>query len=195
MSALKKPFHFSEADYLAFDAKTDIKHEYVGGYIHAMAGASERHNLITGNIFLRLRLSAGGKNNHCRVFSSDMKFREENGQFYYFPDVMLVCNQEDDNQFYKEKPCFIAEVSSKSTQVTDRREKLTIYSNVPSLNYYLIVDSTQKRVEYFRRDAKGQWLSGFLEDDEILDVRCEDYRAMLDLNSIYEDVVFNAEAL
>lgn len=191
MSALRKPFYFSEADYLAFDATTDVKHEYVGGYIHAMAGASERHNLITGNIFLRLRLSAGGKNNHCRVFSSDMKFREENGQFYYFPDVMLVCNQDDDNQFYKEKPCFIAEVSSKSTQVTDRREKLTTYLNVPSLNYYLIVDSTLKRVEYFRRDAKGEWLSGFLEDDEILDVHCKDYHTMLDLNSIYEDVVFS----
>ncbi len=189
MSALRKPFYFSEADYLAFDATTDVKHEYVGGYIHAMAGASERHNRITMNLGFHLRAAARGGS--CGVFQSDMKFREENGQFYYFPDVMLVCNQDDDNQFYKEKPCFIAEVSSKSTQVTDRREKLTTYLNVPSLNYYLIVDSTLKRVEYFRRDAKGEWLSGFLEDDEILDVHCEDYRTMLDLNSIYEDVVFS----
>ncbi len=190
MSALKKPFHFSEADYLAFDATIDIKHEYVDGYIHAMAGASEKHNLITGNIFLKLRLSAGSKNNDCRVFSSDMKFRAENGQFYYFPDVMLVCNKDDNHQLHKEKPCFIAEVSSISTEKIDRREKWLTYSKVESLRYYLLVDSTQKFVEYYFRDELNQWQAAILEADEILEIECENYRAVLDLNAIYEDVLF-----
>ena len=100
MSALRKPFYFSEADYLAFDATTDLKHEYVNGYIHAMAGASERHNRITMNMGFHLRAAARGS--HCGVFLSDMKFRAEQGHFYYFPDVMLVYNQDDDDQFYKE---------------------------------------------------------------------------------------------
>ncbi len=191
MSALKKPLYFTEADFLAFDATTDVKHEYVDGYIHAMAGASERHNLITGNIFLKLRLSAGGKNNHCRVFTSDMKFRAENGSFYYFPDVMLVCNQNDDNQFYKEQPCFIAEVTSISTEKIDRREKWVTYSKVDTLRYYLLVDSTQKLVEYYFRDEQNQWQAAILEADETLEIECENYRAVLDLNSIYEDVTFS----
>ena len=66
MSALRKPFHFSEADYLEFDATTDVKHEYVAGYIHAMAGASERHNRIAMNIGFHLRASARGSD--CGVF-------------------------------------------------------------------------------------------------------------------------------
>lgn len=189
MSALKKPLYFSEADFLAFDATTDVKHEYVDGYIHAMAGASERHNRITMNIGFHLRSSARGSK--CGVFLSDMKFRAENGRFYYFPDVMLVCNQNDDNQFYKEKPCFIAEVASISTEKIDRREKWVTYSKVESLRYYLLVDSTKKFVEYYFRDEQNQWQAAILEADETLEIECENYRAVLDLNSIYEDVTFS----
>lgn len=194
MSALKKPLYFSEADFLEFDATTDVKHEYVDGYIHAMAGASERHNRIALNIGFHLR--AGARGSKCGVFLSDMKFREENGHFYYFPDVMLVCNQDDDNQFYKEKPCVIAEVCSVSTEKIDRREKWVTYSKVESLRYYLLVDSTKKFVEYYFRDEQNQWQATTLETDETLEIECENYRAVLDLNSIYEDVTFNTvEAL
>ncbi len=189
MSALRKPFHFSEADYLAFDKTTDVKHEYVDGYIHAMAGASERHNRITMNIGFHLR--SGARGSHCGVFLSDMKFRAEHGRFYYFPDVMLVCNQDDDDQFYKEKPCFIAEVASVSTEKIDRREKWLTYSKVESLRYYLLVDSTKKFVEYYFRDKQNQWQAAILETGETLKIECENYRAVLDVESIYEDVTFS----
>jgi Uma2 family endonuclease len=33
---------------------------------------------------------------------------------YYYPDVMLVCNTQDNNEYYKQQPCFIAEVLSAS---------------------------------------------------------------------------------
>ncbi len=186
MSALRKPFYFSEADYLAFDATTDLKHEYVNGYIHAMAGASERHNRITMNMGFHLRAAARGS--HCGVFLSDMKFRAEQGHFYYFPDVMLVYNQDDDDQFYKENPFFIAEVSSVSTKKIDRREKWLTYSKVESLRYYLLADSSKKFVEYYFRDEQNQWQAAILEDGETLEIECENYRAVLDVDSIYEDV-------
>jgi Uma2 family endonuclease len=189
VSALQKPFHFSEADYLAFDKTTDVKHEYVDGYIHAMAGASERHNRITMNIGFHLRASARGSS--CGVFLSDMKFRAEHGRFYYFPDVMLVCNQDDDDQFYKENPCFIAEVCSVSTEKIDRREKWVTYSKVESLRYYLLVDSAKKFVEYYFRDEQNQWQAAILETGETLEIECENYLAVLDVESIYEDVTFS----
>jgi Uma2 family endonuclease len=189
VSALRKPFHFSEADYLAFEATTDLKHEYVDGYIHAMAGASERHNRITMNIGFHLR--SGARGGHCGVFLSNMKFRAEHGHFYYFPDVMLVCNQNDDNQLYKEKPFFIAEVASVSTEKIDRREKWVTYSKVETLRYYLLVDSTKKFVEYYFRDEQNQWQAVILEDGEMLEIECENYRTVLDVESIYEDVTFS----
>ncbi|MGJ5676203.1 MAG: Uma2 family endonuclease [Nostochopsis sp.] len=42
-------------EYLKVEESGDIRHEYVDGEIFAMAGASEEHNLIAGNIYALLR--------------------------------------------------------------------------------------------------------------------------------------------
>ncbi|PIV87967.1 MAG: hypothetical protein COW48_08590, partial [Hydrogenophilales bacterium CG17_big_fil_post_rev_8_21_14_2_50_63_12] len=34
----------SEADYLDMEARSPVRHEFVGGQAYAMAGASVRHN-------------------------------------------------------------------------------------------------------------------------------------------------------
>ncbi|MDD5755551.1 MAG: Uma2 family endonuclease, partial [Methylococcales bacterium] len=137
MSALQKKRRITEQEYLALEEASDIKHEYVNGEIYAlenddgeiqaMAGASEQHNLITGNLFFHLRAASRGKSGKCKVFASDMKFRAEYGDLYYYPDVILGCSSDDNDRFYKEKPCFIAEVLSKSTAKIDRREKWETY--------------------------------------------------------------------
>ena len=200
MSALQKKRYMTEQEYLAFEEASDVKHEYVNGEIYAlenddgeiqgMAGASEQHNLITGNLFFHLRAASRGKGGKCKVFTSDMKFRAEEGDTYYYPDVLLGCSSDDNDRFYKEKPCFIAEVLSKSTRTIDRREKWLTYQKIPSLRYYLLVDSLQQKVDYFMRDDDGNWCSAELEDHETLTVECDDYHAVLTLADIYEDVIF-----
>jgi Uma2 family endonuclease len=194
MSVLRKKSYLSEAAYLEFEEESHIKHEYVEGDVYAMAGASERHNLITGNLFFHLR-SARGKNSGCKIFTSDMKLRLENGHFYYYPDVMLSCEKDDNEEFYKEKPCLIAEVLSKSTARIDQKEKWQTYQNIPSLRYYLLVDSRQKKVDYFRRNELNDWIYGELTDDEILTIECENFTATLMLADIYEEVNFNAQLI
>ena len=190
MSAVMHKRFISEADYLIQEAESDIKHEYVDGDCYAMSGASEKHNIITGNIFFQLRLAARGQTNGCRIFASDMKCRIENGRIYYYPDVMLVCKQNDSADYYKEQPCFIAEVQSKSTERVDRHEKWLVYSKIPSLRYYLLADSRQQKAEYFWRDDSDEWQSGVLEDGQVMEIVCDDYRAALTLSDIYEDVTF-----
>jgi hypothetical protein len=37
--------HLSPEDYLAFERQAETKHEYVGGEVFAMAGASLGHNV------------------------------------------------------------------------------------------------------------------------------------------------------
>lgn len=36
-------------EYLAFEEKSDIKHEYVNGEVYAMAGTTDSHNTIALN--------------------------------------------------------------------------------------------------------------------------------------------------
>jgi Uma2 family endonuclease len=190
MSALQKKRRIIEQAYLALEETSDIKHEYVNGEIYAMAGASRRHNIISGNIFFHLRLASRGKNGTCKVFASDMKLRAEDGQFYYYPDVILNCNTDDNAEFHTEKPCFIAEVLLKSTARTDRTEKWLTYKKIPSLRYYLLVDSLQQKVDYFVRNDAGEWFYAELEDGETLTIECETLTAVLTLADIYEDVIF-----
>ncbi|MDP3837685.1 MAG: Uma2 family endonuclease, partial [Methylococcales bacterium] len=99
-------------------------------------------------------------------------------------------NTDDKHQLYKEQPCLIAEVLSKSTHKTDQREKWLNYQKLPSLRYYLLVDSTQRKVHYYQRDSLGDWYSAELEDEESIFVQCDDYQTRLTLRDIYEDVVF-----
>lgn len=193
MNALQKESYLHEETYLEFEKYSDTKHEYINGRAYAMAGASERHNQITGNLFFHLRAAARGKNTGCKIFTSDMKLRIENGQFYYYPDVLLTCDTEDNHQIYKEKPCFIAEVLSKSTSHTDKNEKWLSYQTIPSLRYYLLVDSQTQKVNYFKRDESNEWISGELLGDEKFTVECENFTAALTLADIYEEVDFNTQ--
>lgn len=41
-------------EYLAFEETSDIRHEYVGGELYAMSGATRRHNTIALNIASQL---------------------------------------------------------------------------------------------------------------------------------------------
>lgn len=188
MSAVLQKKRLTEQDYLTIEATSELKNEYVDGDCYAMSGASEKHNLITLNIATLLRSAARGSG--CKVFASDMKCRVEQGRIYYYPDVMLVCDKGDNAEYYKEQPCFIAEVQSPSTERVDRHEKWQAYSQLPSLNYYLLADSQQKKAEYFHRDAAGMWQNVVLAAGQILAIRCGDYQATLNLDDIYEEVVF-----
>ena len=56
----------SVENYLSREQTGDVRHEYVNGYVYALAGASSRHNRIALNIaahFLDL-----ARNRPCRVY-------------------------------------------------------------------------------------------------------------------------------
>jgi Uma2 family endonuclease len=61
------------------------------------------------------------------TFMSDMKLRIADYRSYYYPEVMLVCDDSDQHSIYKTAPCFIAEVLSPSTANIDQREKWVHY--------------------------------------------------------------------
>ncbi|SJM94707.1 conserved hypothetical protein [Crenothrix polyspora] len=189
MTTLRKITYLSEQEYLVAELTANVRHEYIDGQIYAMAGASENHNRIAGNVFFQLRAAARG--GHCGVFMSDMKLKIAWQKAYYYPDVMLACHRQDDGEHFKQQPCLIAEVLSPSTNKTDRREKLWAYQKIPSLRYYLLVSANRENVEYFVRNSQDEWQSALLEAHETITVECENYQAVLSLTDIYEDVVFD----
>ncbi|MDP2110909.1 MAG: Uma2 family endonuclease [Thiobacillus sp.] len=174
-----------ETDYLREEETATSKHEFVGGEIYAMAGASERHNRIAGNIFFHLRSATRGK--PCRAFMADMKLRLAGGATYYYPDAMLVCDPDDDHPIYKHSPCLIAEVLSPATATVDVREKWAAYRGLASLRYYLLVDSERLWAKVFFLDEHDAWFEQELSAEDRIDVACDGTRLTLTLDNLYED--------
>lgn len=186
MSHLPQQNMLSPEEYLVAEQQATLRHEYVAGTIYAREDANEQHNRIAGNIAFHLRIKARGS--HCGVFMSDMKLRIDQGVCFYYPDVMLTCHPDDTETHFKESPCLIAEVSSPSTESTDRREKLLAYKNIPSLQYYLIIAANRQHIDYYQRDANQEWQLATLALNEVIHVQCGTYEAGLCLEDIYEDV-------
>ncbi len=175
----------SVEDYLAREQAGDVRHEYVNGYVYALAGASSRHNRISLNIAARFLDLA--QNRPCRVYQEGMKLRfEAEGTIFYYPDVMVVCDKLEPNPYFETEPCILVEVLSPGTKYTDLREKLTAYKSLPSVQTYLIVEAERLAV---RRIAKGE--DGFWEQEDLTgdgDISLPCLNGVLSLPQIYRNV-------
>ena len=158
----------SVEEYLELEKSATVKHEYVGGEIHAMVGASRRHNRIAGNIFRKLADAAEG--GPCRVYISDMKLQVE--EVFYYPDVMVACGEVPENEYLEDEPCVVVEVTSPGTETIDRREKLANYQGISSLRAYVIVAQYRCWLTHYQRDENGVWLRGDLLNEGVLRVPC-----------------------
>ena len=173
--------------YLKGELDSDIRHEFYDGQVYAMAGAGERHNIISLNIATLLRQKTRGT--ECRSFVADMKLYLSDLDRFYYPDVLLTCDADDNHEYYKEKPCLIVEVLSPSTEGTDRREKRHAYQNIPSLKEYIMVSQHECKLELYRRDC-DHWQYFLLDEmEDVLQLECLDLS--ITMPQVYEDVVFS----
>ena len=151
-------------EYLQLEAESNTKHEYIDGEVYDMAGATDTHVTIAGNVFAALLTHLRGSG--CRVFISDMKVKIETKNRFFYPDVMVTCETEDrENSTFKQFPRLIIEVLSDSTEAFDRGDKFADYQSLPSLQEYVLVNTKKARIECFRRTAEGLWLLQFYELD------------------------------
>lgn len=170
-------------EYLAFEEASDVKHEYVEGFVYAMSGAHSRHERIAGNVFANLWIPAQG--GPCRVYGSNLKIRVGERRFYY-PDAMSVCTPRDDDGLMVGDPCVLVEVTSPSTSRTDHREKLDAYRAIVSLRAYLIVEQNRREVHCWSRPVGGEWGYALHVEQGAIGVPCPE--RVLTLDEIYSGV-------
>ena len=188
MTALSATAHsISEAEYLAGEQHSELRHEYIDGQVYAMTGASDRHGLITNALAFALTPAARRKG--CQLFTSNMKLRLELGgkTVFYYPDLLLSCDPQDREPYFRRAPCLVVEVLSESTARIDRREKLLSYQTLPSLQTYVLVEQAAPRVELYRR--ANDWQVEYVEQGDLW-LDCLDMA--LPLADIYADVQWPA---
>jgi Uma2 family endonuclease len=153
----QQPQKMTIEEYFAWEAKQDIRYEYVNGEVFAMTGGTIPHNDIALNLYRSLypHLRARG----CRINVSDVKVQISAKNTYYYPDVVVSCDPEDINaRKFITNPKIIAEVLSPSTSAQDRDRKFTDYLTIPSLQEYILIDSEKISVERYCRGEGKMWL-------------------------------------
>lgn len=141
--------------YLASELSSPVKHEYIAGTVYAMAGGRNIHNTIAGNVFAALHSRLRGTK--CQPFNSDTKVRvklPDHVRFYY-PDVQVTCQPNPPDDSYQDSPSLIVEVLSESTRRVDEGEKKDAYLTIPTLETYLLVDSSNREIIIYQRGEMG----------------------------------------
>lgn len=145
-------------EYLQCELVAKIKHEFIDGEVYAMAGASEIHNFLSGNIYTELKAQLKGT--PCSAFIADMKVKVAHDFFY--PDVMVVGQQDDTTKksdYYQQAPVIVIEVLSKSTRRFDKTARRLKYLQIPTLEEYVLIEQTIGEIEVFRK--KEHWQSSY----------------------------------
>ncbi|MEB3340994.1 Uma2 family endonuclease [Okeania sp.] len=186
MVAVPKPYQMTPQEYLEWEEKQPIKYEYMNGQVFAMTGGTIPHNDISLNLAAALKNHLRGKG--CKVSMADAKLGvSENGPFYY-PDVMVTCNERDRRAtkvIYH--PCLVVEVLSPGTEAFNRGKKFKNYRNISTLKEYVLIDAREMTVECFRPKENGVWeIYNYGEGEEVT-LTSVDFSFPIEM--LYEDVV------
>ena len=193
MSSAVVQTHLTPEEYLAWERKADIKHEYLRGEIIAMSGASYQHTIITMNISGELYIQLKGT--ACTVHTNDMRVRTHPETSYFYPDV-VVCDKPrfEDNTFDTLlNPIVLVEVLSPSIQVYDRGEKFKHYQQLTSLREYILVSQDEVGVDRYRRQGTEWQPAEFRSLEDVLSLTSIDCE--LSLDDIYRRVEFRENQL
>jgi len=180
--------HLSPEAYLEWEKENDTKHEYLNGEVFALAGAKDAHVTVSGNLFALLHAHLRG--GPCRIYMADMKVSVERVNSFFYPDIMVTCDERDrETQYYKRYPSLIVEVLSESTAAFDRGNKFSTYRKLDSLSEYVLVDPDSLNVDCFRFDeTTGHWVLYPFAAGDTLELSSIGFSAPIE--SLYENVEF-----
>ena len=175
---------FSFDELLQQEERSPVRHEFIGGQLHAMAGGTPRHADITTNIAASVQ--------------TDQRVRvSESSANWYYPDFLIKCpphtfHSRDQNSLLNPRAIF--EVLSPETERFDRTGKFDEYKKIEELSDYVLVDTQSVRVEHFRRLEDGTWAQSVytLLSQEL---RLNNFGISMPLSEIYEDVEVGEQSI
>ncbi len=193
MGVPKLKTKISAATYLEQEREGATRSEFIFGEVYAMAGSSDRHQFICSNLFVEL-FEHLRDSQTCRVFMMDMKVKV-NEDKYYYPDVVVACDEKPADPYFREEIVLVVEVASPTTRETDRREKLQAYQQMPSVREYVLIEQEKIHIEIHRRQPNGTWLTHFYNrSDHDETILLESVGLATSLDKIYDRVTFDEQA-
>lgn len=183
MSQAAQHAQYTFADYVALEAESNVRHEFLGGQMYAMAGGTPEHAALAAAVSGFLFGQLQGK--PCRVYSSDLRVGVPATGLVSYPDLSVACgplerDPRDRNTVLN--PVVLVEVTSASTEAYDHGDKLDHFKQIASVRDILIVSHRAPSIVCWSRED-GAWkhteaLGG--ERVELRSIGCS-----LDVDAIY----------
>lgn len=175
-------------EYIEFEERSEIRHEFINGNLIPMPGTTLFHNDICINLVILLRSLLSKEN--FKIQQENVKVQIPNEKDYTYPDVVVTGDKSDFKQQYIiQHPSVVFEVMSKSSRIYDSADKFILYKNIESLQNYILVDSEKIFVEVRVKLENGEWeASTFLQSDERFPIPA--LGVELELATVYEGVSF-----
>ena len=180
-TALRKPMTLDE--FLAWEERQDLRHEFDGFQPVAMTGGSYAHDAIAMNLARELGVRLRGT--PCRPHGSNFKLRTHTTVRY--PDAFVSCRRYGNADTLARDPVVIFEVLSPSTAATDRIDKLREYTSLPSVRRYVLLEQDRIAATVLERDDE-RWLTAVLTDDAVLHM--PEIGVELPLPDLYDGIAF-----
>lgn len=174
------------AEYVASEAASPLKREFIRGQVYAMAGGTPEHGALAAAVIGELRAALRGK--PCRVYSSDLRVRIPDTDMATYPDASVICGRLEtasDDPHAAINPKLLVEVLSESTEAYDRGAKASHYRRLSSLQEYVFVAQDEPRIEVYRRNDEGGWVLYEARSGERLELRS--IGVSLDVSAVYEN--------
>jgi hypothetical protein len=113
---------YTWAEYLALEASSNVKHEFLDGQIYAMAGGTPEHAALAatviGLLFPQLR------DGRCRAHDADLRVRVRETGLATYPDVTVVCGK-------RERDPDDAQAVTNPTLVSHRERTVEVWTRAP----------------------------------------------------------------
>ncbi|HVV87277.1 MAG TPA: Uma2 family endonuclease [Kofleriaceae bacterium] len=145
--------------YLALEASSDEKHEWIDGLTHAMSRGTPEHGRLSAAVVRALPQTS-----ECRVYSSDTLLYIEKAQHSTYADASIVCGailtrgaKDKNGKSLGEaitNPSVVVEVLPRSTEQRDRNERFALFQQLESLEEYVVAQG-ERRIEVRRRDGRN----------------------------------------
>jgi Uma2 family endonuclease len=179
-SQVSDGLYMTEEQYLVLDEATDGNYEFYDGYVvmlsppssaydeHAiidMAGGSIAHSAICAR--LASLIDQVLPDGPCLVHTSDVKVKISSQRNYFHPDVSVACGEEPGQML--NHPVVVIEVLSPATEKRDRGSKLESYKELPSVQEYVLIGSTYKAIEVYRRE--NGWRPYHYQSGDLVELR------------------------
>jgi Uma2 family endonuclease len=173
-----KPLTYAE--FLAFVADKDDAYEYIDGYPVALASPSNEHSRLATVLIALLFTHLAGSG--CDVHGGKDVWTGERARR---PDLAVTCDSRDTGPEHPHAlyfPKLIIEIVSENTG-DDFEDKYIDYQNMPSIEEYVLVESTRRWVRRYHRGAERKFIADLDQVGGALTLESIGYT--LDIDELY----------